>query len=56
MRKGVNIRLSTECTAILKRNKSGVVVTLSGKHDSTENGSQVLDTEEMYDEIVICVL
>jgi len=56
VKKGVHIRLSTECTRILKRDKSGVLVTLRGKDGRNERELQASNVEEQYDEIVICVL
>lgn len=56
VKKGVNVRLSTECTGILKRDKSGVLVTLRGKDSRIEGDLRALNAEEQYDEIVICVL
>lgn len=70
--KGVNVRLSTELTQVVKRDKSGVVVRTikrtpaSDGHnpdsawateDPTSNtDANAIETEEHYDEIVLCVL
>lgn len=62
IRRGVNVRLSTECTSIVKRNKSGVVVTLKGRtpapdsHNPNNGDPQAPEWVETYDEIVLCVL
>lgn len=56
IRRGVNLRLSTECTRVLKRGKAGVVVEIKADQASTNSGPQAPHLEEKYDEIVICVL
>lgn len=70
--KGVNVRLSTEVTRIVKRDKNGVVVRTikrTPKPDAHNPNSEWVDTdptsnadagaeevEESFDEIVLCVL
>lgn len=67
--RGVNVRLSTEVTKVLKRDKSGVVVNTikrtakPDKHNpdsawATSNGADEgeEESEETYDELVLCVL
>jgi hypothetical protein len=60
--RGVGVRLSTELTSILKRNKDGVVVTLKNRtpmpdHHNPVNGDpDAPQWQEKYDEIVLCVL
>ncbi|TKA55873.1 hypothetical protein B0A49_11158 [Cryomyces minteri] len=72
IKKGVDIRLSTEMTKIVKRDKSGVVVRLIQRtpepdnhnatsawadEDPTSNAdADAEETDEEYDEIVLCVL
>lgn len=59
---GVNVRLSTELTAILKRDKTGVTVSMKKRtaeqdHHNTKGGDpNAPQFEENFDEIVLCVL
>jgi len=69
-KKGVHVRLSTECTRVVKRDKSGVVVGLMKRtpaKDSHTEDSELAATDgavdpsadewhEDYDELVLCVL
>lgn len=50
--KGVNIRLSTEVTGVVKRDKNGVVVRTKRKNAREDTPEK----EESYDELVLCVL
>jgi predicted NAD/FAD-binding protein len=60
--RGVNVRLSTELTAILKRDKSGVLVTMKKRtpvpdgHNPSGGDANASTWEEHYDELVLCVL
>ena len=68
--RGVNIRLSTEVTRVVRRDKNGVVVNLASKDTdlnypawdanplsgSTKATDEAKETTEEYDEIVLCVL
>lgn len=70
--KGVNVRLSTEVTRVVKRDKNGVVVKLIKRtptpdghnpnsawvpHDAESNADVgAQEVEEHYDELVLCVL
>ncbi|PIA93340.1 hypothetical protein CB0940_04944 [Cercospora beticola] len=71
LKRGVNIRLSTEVTQITQRNKDGVKVKITGRTpakdnhnpnsawapDETSNAdADKVETVEDYDEIVLCVL
>ncbi|KAF2674544.1 FAD/NAD(P)-binding domain-containing protein [Microthyrium microscopicum] len=65
---GVKIRLNTEVTEVVSRDKRGVVVKIKGKNYDQNGGSDGEDAEgesnnydspakfESYDEIVLCVL
>jgi hypothetical protein len=59
---GVNVRLSTELTQVLKRDKSGVLVTMKKRtpsedgHNPKGGDPHAPEIEEHYDEIVLCVL
>ncbi|KAK3066376.1 hypothetical protein LTS18_001775, partial [Coniosporium uncinatum] len=69
-KKGVHVRLSTECTRVVKRDKTGVVVGLMKRtpaKDSHTEDSELAATDgavdpgadewhEDYDELVLCVL
>ncbi|CZT20242.1 related to flavin-containing amine oxidasedehydrogenase [Ramularia collo-cygni] len=70
IKKGVNIRLSTEVTQVIRRDKNGVAVKIIGR-TPTEDGhnpnsawtgetpradADAIETIEEYDEIVLCVL
>lgn len=69
--KGVNVRLSTEITQVVKRDNTGVVVKLIKRkpapdnhthnsawvqHDNNNTDSNARELEEEYNEIVLCVL
>ena len=61
--RGVKVRLSTEMTEIVKRDKSGVVVRIKkrtpapdGHNPNDGDPTASEDWEEEYDEIVLCVL
>lgn len=69
--KGVNVRLSTELTQIVKRDKNGVIVKTIKRTPSSDAHNQnsawvplpdgaadggAQDVEEHYDELVLCVL
>jgi hypothetical protein len=62
VKRGVNVRLSTELTGILKRDKKEVLVamkkitSMTDGHASNDENSNVTEWEEKYDEIVLCVL
>jgi hypothetical protein len=62
VKRAVDVRLSTEVTKVLKRDKNGVVVMTkpAKRNDQTGDGlTEVAETEgkeEKYDEIVLCVL
>ncbi|CZT45259.1 related to flavin-containing amine oxidasedehydrogenase [Rhynchosporium secalis] len=59
---GVKVRLSTEVTAVSRRDKNGVSVLLKKRipvedgHNPNGGDPNTLETEEHYDEIVLCVL
>lgn len=72
--RGVNVRLSTEVTRVIKRDKTGVTVRLikrtsvkdshnpnsswvpTPSYDDSNADENVTETEEHYDELVLCVL
>ncbi|KAI2628725.1 FAD/NAD(P)-binding domain-containing protein [Hypoxylon sp. NC1633] len=60
--RGVTIRLSTELTEVVQRNKRGVVVRLKARtpvpdgHNPTGGDPDAPTTEEVYDELVMCCL
>jgi hypothetical protein len=60
--RGVDVRLSTKMTQVVRRDKTGVVVAFSGKtsgaEDATSNSgdSMAKEWQEEYDELIICVL
>ncbi|GAA5918300.1 hypothetical protein JCM1841_002157 [Sporobolomyces salmonicolor] len=60
--RGVTVRLNTEVTAVISRSSTGVKVTTRGRrpqqdHHNPEGADQDLpEKEEMYDEVVLCVL
>ncbi|KAI1504761.1 hypothetical protein F5X99DRAFT_432533 [Biscogniauxia marginata] len=60
--RGVTVRLSTELTEIVQRNKHRVVVRLKPRtpepdgHNSNNTDQDVTSREELYDEIVLCCL
>ncbi len=72
VKRGVNVRLSTEITRVLKRDETGVVVCLIKRtpakdshnpnsawvpYDRESNAdADAKEDEEYYDEIVLCVL
>jgi len=74
LKKGVNVRLSTEVTGVIRRDKNGVVVRTikrtpakdghnpnsawSQEGPDTSNGADTdaIETEEHYDELVLCCL
>ncbi|KAF2839066.1 flavin-containing amine oxidasedehydrogenase-like protein, partial [Patellaria atrata CBS 101060] len=51
VKRGVDVRLSTELTEVVSRNKNGVVV-----RTMQTNIDNPFDVEERYDELVLCVL
>lgn len=59
---GVNVRLSTEITKVMKRDKTGVTVSLKKRtpapdhHNPVDGDPAAPQMEEHYDEIVLCVL
>ncbi|KAF2421798.1 FAD/NAD(P)-binding domain-containing protein [Tothia fuscella] len=61
-KRGVHVRLSTAVTKVLSRGKDGVVVTTKkakGERqdvDGTAERDDDVETEERYDELVLCVL
>ncbi|KAI1766924.1 FAD/NAD(P)-binding domain-containing protein [Hypoxylon sp. FL1150] len=60
--RGVTVRLSTELTEIVQRNKRGVVVKIKSRtpvpdgHNPTGGDLDAPTSEEAYDEIVLCCL
>jgi predicted NAD/FAD-binding protein len=60
--RGVNVRLSTELVAVLKRDRSGVIVSMKKRtptpdHHNPNDGDPDAPTfEEHYDELVLCCL
>lgn len=59
---GVDIRLSTELTAVTKRDKDGVLVKMKKRTEAVDDHNALGDdphapqNEEHFDEIVLCVL
>ncbi|KAI9729665.1 MAG: hypothetical protein M1818_008418 [Claussenomyces sp. TS43310] len=62
VKEGVDVRLSTELTAVEKRNSDGVLVTMKQRtrvldgHNPTNGDPEGLEWDEEYDELVLCVL
>jgi NAD(P)-binding Rossmann-like domain len=62
VKKGVNVRLSTEMTHVVKRDKTGVVVSfikrtpVPDNHNPNNGDPDAEEWEEEYDELVLCVL
>ncbi len=62
VKSGVRIRLSTELTGILKRDRKGVVVSMKNRtsmpdnHNPVHGDQDAPEWQEEYDEIVLCVL
>lgn len=60
--RGVDVRLSTELTSILKRGKDGVLVSMKNRTPMPDHHNPVLgdrdapEWQEEFDEIVLCVL
>ncbi|KAF2485807.1 hypothetical protein BDY17DRAFT_247315 [Neohortaea acidophila] len=59
--RGVNIRLATEVTRVIRRDKNGVAVNIRSLAKDTQNGSTTSQSDspealEEYDELVLCTL
>jgi hypothetical protein len=55
-KRGVDVRLETEVTAILHRGKNGIIVQMKQNHTpGTDNELEQKEEEEVYDELVLCV-
>jgi hypothetical protein len=60
--RGVNVRLSTELTAVLKRDANGVLVSMKKRtpakdhHNANGGDPEANERQEDFDEIVLCVL